>query len=84
LRQYSFPIKIGSQGVNREKLRKGFSYQKGAHKMLMKLTPEVGLSATVPQKCDGVRRLPPMSEPIPKIEPPWARRQASPPDEPPC
>ena len=47
------------------------------------ILPVVGLSAAVPQKCDGVLRLPPMSDPNPKIEPPWARRQASPPEDPP-
>jgi hypothetical protein len=39
LRQYSLAKKFQSQTVIREKLRKILLYEKGAHKILMKLTP---------------------------------------------
>jgi len=41
LRQYYFAKKSQFQAVIREKLCKELSYKKGAHKMLMKLTPWV-------------------------------------------
>jgi len=37
--RYSFAKKLQSQTVYRENLHKAFLYEKGAHKMLMKLTP---------------------------------------------
>jgi hypothetical protein len=39
MRQYSFAKNYKSQTVIREKLSKTLAYEKGAHKMLMKLTP---------------------------------------------
>ena len=43
----------------------------------------VGLSAVMPQKCAGMRRLPPMSVPIPRGLMPDAIAAASPPELPP-
>ncbi len=39
MRRYSCTIKLKTQTITREKLRKALLYKKGAHKMLMKLTP---------------------------------------------
>jgi hypothetical protein len=39
LSRYSFAKKLQSQNVSREKLRKTLSKEKGASKLLMKLTP---------------------------------------------
>jgi len=44
LGQYSFTKKLQSLAVIREKMRKTFLYEKGWHKMLVKLTPVVNLS----------------------------------------
>jgi len=41
LRRYSSAKKLQSQTIIREKLHKALSYEKRAHKMLMKLTPGV-------------------------------------------
>ena len=43
----------------------------------------VGFSAVMPQKCAGMRRLPPMSVPRPSGDMPDAMAAASPPDDPP-
>ena len=43
----------------------------------------VGLIDEIPQNDAGTRTLPPISLPIPKVAPPAATRQASPPDDPP-
>lgn len=44
---------------------------------------DVGLKPHIPQNEDGMRMLPPMSVPMPRIEPPAPMRAASPPEEPP-
>lgn len=43
----------------------------------------VGLKPHIPQNEDGMRILPPMSVPIPRMEPPPPMRAPSPPEEPP-
>ena len=48
-----------------------------------KIRPVVGFKAAKPQKCAGTRKLPPMSEPRPKIEPPAPIKAPSPPEDPP-
>ena len=45
--------------------------------------PEVGFNEEIPQKWAGILKLPPTSEPRPKIDPPIDIKHASPPDEPP-
>lgn len=44
---------------------------------------DVGLNPQIPQKADGIRMLPPISVPKPRIDPPPPIRAPSPPDEPP-
>jgi len=45
--QYSYIKQLQSQTVSREKLQKTLSYEKAAHKMLVKLTSEVSWLRTV-------------------------------------
>ncbi|MEQ2186995.1 hypothetical protein GOODEAATRI_034591, partial [Goodea atripinnis] len=45
--------------------------------------PVVGLKPQIPQKEAGMRILPPMSLPMPRMEPPPPIRAPSPPEEPP-
>ena len=47
------------------------------------MRPHVGLRVNMPQKSAGILRLPPMSLPIPMIEPPPPIRAPSPVDDPP-
>ena len=47
------------------------------------IRPNVGFNEEMPQKCAGILTLPPTSDPRPKMDPPIAMRQASPPEEPP-
>jgi len=44
LRQYYCAKKLQSQTVIREKLRKTLCYEKGVHKMFVKLTPVVNFT----------------------------------------
>lgn len=44
---------------------------------------DVGLSPQIPQKDAGIRMLPAMSVPRPRMDPPPPIRAPSPPDEPP-
>lgn len=45
--------------------------------------PEVGLNPQIPQKDAGIRTLPPISVPIPRMDPPPATSAPSPPEDPP-
>jgi hypothetical protein len=56
LQQYSCTKSLQSKTVTREKLRKTLSYEKGTHKMLMKLTPGVlSLSLSEPRCLDETK-----------------------------
>ena len=48
-----------------------------------KILPVVGFKEVTPQQAAGVLTLPPTSVPKPRIDPPAARRAASPLEEPP-
>ena len=47
------------------------------------IRPRLGLMEYIPQYAAGIRRLPPMSEPMPMAEPSMASRAPSPPELPP-